>query len=71
MRKIYLVDLGLLVAAGAIAVVLTAKPVSSEPNDGQEEAAPSIALEASASTPTAHEFSAEWVSYEENDPGSP
>ena len=71
MRKIYLVDLGLLVAAGAIAAVLTAKPVSSQPDDVQEDAAATTVSEASATTPTTQEFSAEWVSHEEGDPGSP
>ena len=59
MRKIYMVDLGLLVAAGTIAVVLTAKPVSSQPDDGEAEA--SVAI------PTAQGLPAEWVSYEEDD----
>jgi hypothetical protein len=71
MRKIYLVDLGLLVAAGTLAFVLTNKPASSEPNDVQEEAAITAVPGVSATDPTAQEFSAEWVSYEDDDPGSP
>jgi hypothetical protein len=57
-----MVDLGLLVAAGTIAVVLTAKPVSSQPDHSEAEA--------SATIPTAQGLSAEWVSYEEDGPGS-
>ncbi len=34
MRRIYKIDLGLLIAAGAIAFVLTAKPGSSKVVDG-------------------------------------
>lgn len=57
-----MVDLGLLVAAGTIAAVLTAKPVSSQPDNSEAEA--SVAI------PTAQGLSAEWVSNEEDDPGS-
>lgn len=70
MRKVYLVDLGLLVAAGTLAFVLTSKPASSEPNDVREEAASTAVPEVSATDPTAQEFSAEWVAYEDDDPGS-
>ena len=70
MRKIYMVDLGLLVAAGAIAAVLTAKPVSSQPDDGQSDVAATEVSGASTTITTARQLAAEWVSYEEDDPGS-
>jgi hypothetical protein len=59
MRRIYLVDLGLLVAAGALAIVLTSKSAASEPNDSQEEAAVIAVPEASAITPWVQESSEE------------
>lgn len=70
MRRIYLVDLGLLVAAGTLAFVLTTKSASSKPNDGQEGAAAIVVSEASAMVSAAQELFAEWFSYEEDDPGS-
>jgi len=59
MRRIYLVDLGLLVAAGTLAFVLTTKPAASEPNDGKEEAAATAVSEASTTAPKVRESSAE------------
>lgn len=70
MRKIYMVDLGLLVAAGTIAAVLTAKPISSQPDDGNAHTAAIAVPEASVATPTARGSSAERVAYEEDDSGS-
>lgn len=40
MRKVYMIDLGLLIAAGTIAIVLTAKPVSSQVQDAGPDRAP-------------------------------
>ena len=70
MRRIYLVDLGLLVAAGTLAIVLTAKPVSSEPASNGEETEITAVSYANAAIAAAEELFAEWVSYEEDDPGS-
>ena len=70
MRKIYMVDLGLLVAAGTLAFVLTSKPASSEPNDLQEGAAAIAVAEARLVVSAAQELFAEWFSDEEEDPGS-
>jgi hypothetical protein len=70
MRRIYLIDLGLLVAAGTLAIVFTSKSAASEPSDVREEAAVTAVSEASAITPCVHESSAEWVSVAEDDPGS-
>ena len=70
MRRIYLFDLGLLVAAGTIAAVLTARPASSDADDAQEHTAPSAAPEASVASPAPHAISDQWHRYEEDDPGS-
>ena len=69
MRRIYLVDLGLLVAAGTLAIVLTSKPASSEPVDVREEAAVIAVSEADVTAPPVEKFYAERASYEEDDPG--
>jgi hypothetical protein len=69
MRRIYLVDLGLLVAAGTLAIVLTSEPASSEADDGQDEAAVIAVSEANNTAPTVEKFSAKRVSYEDDDPG--
>lgn len=70
MRRMYLVDIGLLVAAGALAFVLTTKPASSEPNGVQEGAVTIVVSEASAIVSSAQELFAEWFSNEEEESGS-
>lgn len=70
MRRMYMVDLGLLVAAGALAFVLTTKPASSEPNGVQEDAVAIVISEASAVVSSAQELFAEWFLNEEGEPGS-
>jgi hypothetical protein len=67
---IYKIDLGLLIAAGTIAIVLTAKPLSSQPEDVEAGAATIAVSEVRAAASQALELLAEWVSYEEDDPGS-
>lgn len=70
MRMIYKVDLGLLIAAGTIAVVLTAKPLSTQPDHAKADAAGVAVSDVRAAASKALDLLAEWVSYEKDDPGS-
>ena len=67
MRRIYLVDLGLLVAAGTLAIVLTSKSAASEPDDFQEGVAAIAVAETRLVVSATQDFIAEWFSNEEED----
>ncbi len=68
MRKVYMIDLGLLIAAGTIAVVLTTKPVASQVAEAGPDQkltsspTPEVVVQESSRTTDQQEAHAETVS---------
>jgi outer membrane murein-binding lipoprotein Lpp len=65
---IYKVDLGLLIAAAAVAAVLTARPAASQVSEAQADALATAVSEVSAAIQKTQEIFETWVASAEDPP---